>query len=91
MQQPFTAEQIQFLDQRYGHKSRDSDAVKQFRSELSQWSKASANENVKATTLINGVYAAIRLKLNLKNMNALSDDMLPQAKQAFEEFRERLW
>lgn len=88
MDTPFTSEQIQFLDQRYGRKSRDSDAVQEFRKDIARWVEQAKNQNVSRMAIQNGLYGAIRLKLGLKSMNALSDNQLPEAREVFEKFKE---
>lgn len=87
MQEPFTAEQIEWLDQRYGRKAKDSEAVRMFRKDIATWVEQSKNRNVSPMTIQNGLYGAIRLKLGLRSMNALNDDKLPEARKVFEDFK----
>jgi hypothetical protein len=84
---PFTAEQIRFLDKNYGRKSRDSDAVRDFRKEVSKWAEDVSNDDRNQQTTLNSLYGAIKLKLGIRSMNSLDDDMLPTARSVFEQYK----
>ncbi|WP_268913965.1 hypothetical protein [Lentilactobacillus sp. SPB1-3] len=68
-------------------KSRDSGAIKQFRQDVTNWTGLKETSAVSKTAIQNGLYGAIRLKIGIKSMNSLTDDLLPEAQRAFEQFK----
>lgn len=68
-------------------KPKDSKAIREFRQNVAKWVELKHSDHVSKNTIQNGVYGAIRLKLGIKSMNSITDDLLPQAQQAFEQFK----
>lgn len=99
MEMPKTPEELaSFVDERIeSHKAqRNSPEVRAFNQELHAWAEKEVpgdrdyETQKKRRNLVDGFKAALKVKLNLKTINSLTEDQVPEARKLFEQYKQLL-